>query len=109
MVSITSSTFICDGRGTYIDSHIVTRELPRVEFQPIVGHLNLVAVNDLLLENTVAVAKTVAPGGVVERRKTVEEAGSQATKAAVAQSGIVLLLDDVLNAEAKLGQTGWCC
>ncbi len=83
----------------------MTRELPRVEVQPVVRHLNLVAVDDLLLEDAIAVAEAVTPSWVVERGKTVEEASSQATQATVTQSSVMLLLDDVLDTETELIQT----
>lgn len=81
-------------------------KLPGVKVQPVVGHFHLVAVNDLLLENTIAVAETVAPGRVIEGGQTVEEASGEAAEATVAQSGIVFLLDNVLDPEAKIGETG---
>jgi hypothetical protein len=83
----------------------MARELPGVEVEPVVGHLDLVTVDDLLLEDTVAVSQAVAPGGEVKRSKTVEETSSQASETTVAQSSIVLLSDNVLNAEAELVQT----
>lgn len=79
----------------------MTRELPRVEVEPVVWDLDLVTVDDLLLEDTVSVTQTVAPRGVVERGETVQEAGSQTAQTTVAQSGVVLLLDNVLDTEAQ--------
>jgi hypothetical protein len=83
----------------------VTRELPRVEVQPIVRNFNLVSVNDLLLENTVSVSKTVAPRWEVERGQTVEEASCKSAKTSIAQGSVVLLGDNILNPEAKIGKT----
>jgi len=80
----------------------VPRKLPGVKVEPVVGHLDLVAIDDLLLENAVAIPQTVAPGGVVQARQTVEEASREAAKTAIAQGGVVLLLDHILNAEAKV-------
>lgn len=80
-------------------------DLPWVEVEPVVGNLNLITVDNLLLEDTVAVPQTVAPGWVVEGCKTVQEASSETTQATVAQSSIMLLLNNVLNAETKLGKT----
>lgn len=80
-------------------------ELPGVKVEPVVWNLDLVAVDNLLLEDTVAVAQAVAPSGVVERGQTVEEAGSEATETAVSEGGIVLLLDEILDAETKAIET----
>lgn len=91
--------------SSYVDRDIVTGELPGVKVQPIVGHFDLVAVNDFLFEDSVSVAKTVAPGGVVETSQAVEEASSKSTQATVAQTCIVLLADDVLDSKTKLRET----
>lgn len=80
-------------------------ELPGVKVEPVVGDLDLVSVDDLLLEDAVAVAQTVTPGRVVERGETVEEAGGEAAETAVSKSRIVLLLDDVLDTETKAIET----
>lgn len=92
---------------TYINRDIVTSELPGVEVEPVVGHLDLVSIDNLLLEDTISVTQTVAPGGVVERRQTVEEASSKTSQATVAEGSIVLLLDNILNAETKVGKTSY--
>lgn len=83
----------------------MTGELPRVEVQPVVGDFNLVAVNDFLLENTVAVSQTVTPGREVERGQTVEEASGQSTKTAVSEGSVVFLGDDIFNAKTEIGKT----
>lgn len=90
---------------SYVDRDIMTGELPGVKVQPVVGHFDLVAVNDFLFEDSVSVAKTVAPGGVVEAGQAVEEASSKATQATVAQTCIVFLGDDVLDSETKFRET----
>ena len=79
----------------------MSRELPRVEIKPVVRDLDLIAIDDLLLEDTVAVPQAVAPGGVVQRGQGVQETRSQTTKAAVTQRGVVLLLDDILDPETE--------
>lgn len=76
-------------------------ELPRVEVQPVVWHLNLVPIDDLLLENTIPVPQTIAPGGEVQRGHGVQETSSQAAETTVSKSSIVLLVNDILNAEAE--------
>lgn len=82
-------------------------ELPGVKVEPVVRHLNLISVDDFLLENSISISKTVTPGRVVERGKTVQEASGESAKATVAQRSVVLLGDDVLNSEAKLGEASY--
>lgn len=77
-------------------------ELPRIEIKPVVRHLHLVTIDDLLLEDTVSVTQTISPSRVVQGRKTVKEASSEPSKTTVTQSSIMLLLNDVLDAETKL-------
>lgn len=91
--------------SSYINRDVVAGELPGVKVQPIVGNLNLVTVDDFLLEDSVSVAKAVAPGGIVERSQAVEEASSKSAQATVAQTSVVLLADDVLDSEAKFRET----
>lgn len=79
-------------------------ELPGVKVKPIIGNLDLVAVDNLLLEDSVSVPQTVAPSGEIKRGKAVEEASGKPTKATIAQSSIVLLADNVLNAEAQISK-----
>jgi hypothetical protein len=90
---------------THIDDDIVAGELPGVKVKPVVWDLDLVAVDNLLLEDSVAVAQTVAPGRVVERSKTVKEAGSETAETTVSEGGVVLLLDEILDAETKAIET----
>jgi hypothetical protein len=93
----------------HIHNDIVTLELPRVEVEPVIGDLNLVSIDDLLLKDTVSVTKTVSPGWVVQRGHRVEEAGGETTETAVAERGVVLLGNDIFHAEAKVGETLWKC
>lgn len=80
-------------------------EFPRIEIKPVIGNLDLVAIHDFLLEDTISVSQSVSPGRNVERSHGVQETSSQATKTTIAKSSIVLLLNDVLNAETKFGET----
>lgn len=91
--------------ASYVNRDIVAGELPGVKVQPIVGNFHLVTVDDFLLEDSVSVAKTVAPGGIVERSQAVEEAGSKSAQATVAQTSVMLLADDILNSKAKFRET----
>lgn len=83
----------------------MARELPGVEVKPVVGHLDLVPINDFLLEDTVTVSQTVAPRGEVERCKTVEETSGKTTETTVAKGSVMLLRDHIFNTETELGKT----
>lgn len=91
-------------KKTYVNSHIVTRELPGIKVQPVVGNFNLVSIDNFLLEDAVAVAKAVAPGGVVERSQAVEEASGETAEATISKGRIVFLGNDVFNSESKIGK-----
>lgn len=41
---------------TYVDCDVVSWELPGVEVKPVVGNLDLVAIDNLLLENTITIS-----------------------------------------------------
>lgn len=69
--------------ATYIDSYVVPGEFPGVEIQPVVGNLDLVAVDDLLFEDTITISQTIAPGRVVQACQTVEETGGQTSQTTV--------------------------
>jgi len=98
---------VLSGDITHVNCHIMAGKLPRVEVEPVVGHLDLVALDDFLLEDAVAVSQTVAPGRIVERGEAVKEAGGKTSKTAIAQGGIMLVFNNVLNAEAQIGEAGW--
>ena len=70
--------------------------------QPVVGLLDLPAVADRLPEDAVFVAQAVADGRVLQRGEGVDEAGGQPAEAAVAQPGVRLLLDQLLEVPAFL-------
>jgi hypothetical protein len=79
--------------------------LPWVEVKPVVRNLHLVSVDDLLTEDTVAVAESVSPRWVVQCGKRVEETSSKTTETSVSESSVAFLFDDVLHVEAELGKT----
>ena len=60
--------------------------------EPVIRDLNLVAVDDLLLEEAVLVTDAAAMSRQTVRRHRVDEAGREASEAAVAKTGIRLLL-----------------
>ena len=85
----------------YVDGHIMSREFPRVEVQPVIRDLNLVSINELLLKNTISVAKSISPCWHVHSGHTVQKAGCKTTKATVTKRCIVLLRYDIFNPEAQ--------
>ena len=87
---------------THINRHIMTGELPRVKVKPVIGDLHLVPIDNLLLENSILVPQTVSPGREVQRCQAVEETGGKSAEAAIAESGVVLLLNNILDAESKI-------
>lgn len=64
-------------KSTHINDNIVSGKLPRIEVQPIVRNLDLISVDNLLLEDTISISKSIAPSRVVERGERVEETSSQ--------------------------------
>ena len=94
--ALSESTEEADGVGD-----IGAFNFPGVAFgEPVVGHLNLIAVLDLLPEYSVVVPDPVAHGGYVKRGEGVEEARSESAEAAVAEGGVDLLLVYVLERHA---------
>ena len=84
------------------------RDLPRVaEAQPLVGLLDLPAVDDLLLEDAELVADAVAERGHLQRRQRVEEAGREAPEAAVAEAGLVLAARAARRDRGRARATAW--
>jgi len=53
------------GANTYINHNIMPGEFPRIEVKPVIWNLNLVPIHDFLLEDTISISQTVAPGRVV--------------------------------------------
>ena len=69
--------------------------------QPGIGFLDLTPAGNILAKHSVLVANAVADHRQAERRTTVEKAGSESAEAAVAQSGIVLLLAVMVDSLSK--------
>jgi hypothetical protein len=90
---------------THVHSDVLSGELPGVEVKPVIRHFHLIAIDDLLLEDSVSVTQTVTPSGEVKRSQAIQEASGQTTQATVSESSIVLLADDVLNAESEVGES----
>ena len=70
--------------------------------EPVVRHLLLIAVYDLLLEHTVMITDAAAVGGIVESRQRIQEACCQSAQTAVAQSRVGLLVLNGVDLEAQL-------
>mmetsp|Transcript_18912 Transcript_18912/g.48505 ORF Transcript_18912/g.48505 Transcript_18912/m.48505 type:complete len:250 (+) Transcript_18912:2436-3185(+) len=86
-------------------SHILARHLKAVLLrQPVVRHLHLTAVDDLLLEETIVVADAVAPQRQVLRRARVQEARSETAQTAVAKGRVLLVVVELFHLEAQLLQ-----
>ncbi|OQB89404.1 MAG: hypothetical protein BWX86_02467 [Verrucomicrobia bacterium ADurb.Bin122] len=65
-------------------------DFPRITVdQPVVGMLDLVAIDELLLEQAVLVVDAVADGRVVVRGERIEEARGEAAETAVAQAHVL--------------------
>ena len=77
-------------------------DLPRVAgAQPAVGALDLPAVADVLVEDAELVAQAVADRGDVERGERVHVARGEAPEAAVAEAGLLLVLDAACRATGR--------
>ena len=72
---------------------------------PVVGQLDLLAVDDLLLEQTQLIADGVAGGGDLLSGHGVQIAGSQTAQTAVAQTGVGLRLEQVAGGETHVLQS----
>ena len=72
--------------------------------QPVVRHLHLKTVLDLLLEHAVAVTDAAAVGGIAKGCQRVQKTCRQTAQASVAQSSIRLLILDDVDIYAQLFQ-----
>ena len=86
-----------------LDSAARAGDLPGVAVaQPLVGDLHLPAVLDLLVEDAELVADAVADGRDLQRGQRVQVAGRQPAQAAVAQPGLLLLFDQLVESQARV-------
>ena len=74
------------------------------EAQPFVGLLNLPAVLYFLVEEPELVADAVADGGNVQRGERLHVAGGKAAQSAVAQTGLGLVIQELVEALAEILQ-----
>ena len=78
-------------------------ELKRIAvLEPVVGDLHLIAVLDLLLEHTEAVADTAAVSRIAESGQGIQETGRQSSEAAVSERRISLLILDSVKVDTKI-------
>jgi len=83
-------------------------DLPRIaKADPTVGMLDLVAVDELLLEEAKLVVDAVAERRIVEGRQRIEETGGEPPEAAVAQAHVELRLADFFQALAERAERGF--
>lgn len=80
-----------------------SRLLPRVSVpEPVVRFLDLLAVLNLLSENTVLVADTVSVSGQSEGGHAVEEARSETSQSSVSQTRVLLQFLKLLDVQSHL-------
>ena len=72
--------------------------------QPVVGQLDLLTVDELLLEQTVFIQQRKTGCGVVERGRRIHKASRKSAKTAVAETRIGLVLTDGIERIAELGE-----
>ena len=73
--------------------------------QPVIRHLHLISVPDLLLEHAVMVTDAAAVGHIAQGCQRVQEAGRQTAKTAVSESGIPLLILHGVQVNVQLLQS----
>src|SRR5690606_35641115 len=90
---------------TDLDRVFGARHLPGVaEAEPLVGPLDLLAVADGLLEDPELVADPVALAGKAQRGHGLEEACGETPEAPVAEPGLRLLIEQIVEVDAELPQ-----
>ena len=73
--------------------------------EPVVGNLDLVALDDLLLEEAVPVAYAAAVAGKPHGRHRVDEARREAAESAVSKTRIRLFRENLIQVDAKFFQS----
>ena len=82
-----------------------TGDFPDVAvLQPVIRKLHLLALHQLLAEQTILVADGAAHGRNVQAGQAIQKAGGQAAQTAVAQRGFGLLRQDGLQVDAQLAK-----
>lgn len=83
-----------------VSSDIGPRKLPWIEIEPVIGDLNLIAIDNLLLKNTIPVPESIAPSWQVHRRHTIKEARGKSSETTITKCCIMFLGNDVFNSKA---------
>ena len=84
---------------------LVMSRFPRVAFvEPVIGYLDLTSSLDFLAEESIAVTHAVAKAQDAFGGHRVEEAGGKTAQAAVAQAGVSLFGQDVVELDAHAAQ-----
>src|SRR5918996_206031 len=87
--------------------HLRPLEFPRMAHgEPVLDVLRLPAVPEALAEKPVLVADAIAEGGDADPRQAFEETGGEPAQAAVAQRGVGLALEHLVEIHAERGE---CC
>ena len=82
---------------------LCTTKLERVAVsQPVIRHLTLIAVLDLLLEHTILVADATATRPVVEGSERIQEAGCETSEATVSECPVRLRLLECIEIQSQL-------
>ncbi len=85
--------------------HVGPLEFPGVAVaQPVFRLFDLLAVLDALVEQAELVADAVAVAGITVGGQGIEETGGQAAEAAVAEGGVRLAVDDLVQVNSGSGQ-----
>jgi hypothetical protein len=109
---LVAETSLLVGEGAYaaVELHPEAvsgpRDLPGVAVaQPAIGHLDLGAVDDPLMKDSVVVAQAVPVTGVAEGGQRIEKARGETAEPTIAEAGVPLRLAEILEAVAQLGQS----
>src|SRR5262245_50612661 len=95
--------WFCVTSETDIDRNLGARDLPRIaEAKPLVRHLHLPAIVDLLVEDPEFVADAVADRRDLERRERIKVAGREPPEAAVAEPRLFFLVEEFVEIETEL-------
>ena len=85
-----------------VEGDLRARNLPGVaQAQPLVRHLHLPAVPDLLVEDAELVADAVPDGRHLQGGKRIHETGRQSPQAAVAEPGLFFLREELVEIELE--------
>ena len=91
---------------TYFDSFVGTTIFPHIAvFEPCVGKLYLLVLENFLFEKTYAVAKTVTVTRDTERCERIKEARRKTTETAVAETCFGVFVQKFFEIDTEIGKT----